>query len=69
MDQDQALEALQDLRGRVLRKEEITPEEYSLVVGNLRTSRKAGDSTAAKNKKTKDEDVQKAADDLLSQLV
>lgn len=42
-------EELQDLRGRVLRNEEVKPEEYAVLVDSLRVERKA-----AKTKKAPD---------------
>ena len=40
----------QDLRGRVLRGEEMSPEEYKTVIDGLREHRKSAATTRGKNK-------------------
>ena len=45
----EALEGLQDLRRKVLNKEDVSAEEYATVIENLRVDRKAGASKPKKS--------------------
>jgi hypothetical protein len=45
-------ERLLEIQNRILRKEEVTPEEYSEIIAALREDRRAGANTKAGASKT-----------------
>lgn len=69
MDMDQAIEDLSDLRGKVLRNEEIEPEEYKIIMDNLRVSRMAGEATVSRKKTEAKEASAARGTALLAQMV
>ena len=69
MDMDQAIEDLNDLRGKVLRNEEVTPEDYETIMSNLRVSRKAGETKVSTKKAETKAASAAAGTALLSQMV